>query len=159
MASRPSRSVPDVADGHRRLVALSLLALGVRYGVSAAAFFTDPGVAASLGLLADGLALVAVALVVPIFVWKARHRSRSTRRLYRDDQGFVAQTIVQAQTASWLATFLALVLIETLDRTLGDLSWVLLFDGVLAVMLLSFSLTFLFLGRSTSWDLAEEDDA
>jgi len=159
VASTTEHSIPDVADGHRRLVAFALLALGVRYGVSAIAFLTGPDAAPSLELLGDGLALLAVGLVVPIFIWKARHWSHGTRHLYENEQGFVAQTIVQAQTGSWTVTFLALVLIETLDQTLGELSWVFLFDGVLALMLLSFSLTFLYLERSSSWDPAEEDDA
>lgn len=56
-------SVPDVADRHRRLLAYALLALGARYGVSATADLVGPDLASSLGIAADGLALLAVALV------------------------------------------------------------------------------------------------
>lgn len=159
MASDHAPSIPDVADGHRRLIAFALLALGVRYAVSAAAFLTGPGVASALELLGDGLALLAVGLIVPVLVWKARHRSERDWHLYRDEEGFVAQAIVRAQTASWTLTFLALILTETLDQTLGDLSWVFLFDGVLAVMLLSFSLIFLYLERSSFAGMEDAADA
>lgn len=141
-------SIPDVADRHRRLIAFAVLALGARYGVSASAFLADAGLASSLGLLADGLAFLAVGLVVPVFVWKARNRSRDDWHLYEDDDGFVARTIARAHAGSWTLTFIVLILTESMDRTLGDLSWVFLFDVVLAVMLLSFSLIFLYLDRA-----------
>lgn len=159
MTSPNARSVPDVADGHRRLMAFALLALGTRYLVSASTFLVDPGLASSLELLADGLVLLAVGMIAPIFVWKARNMSRDDWHLYKDDNGFVAQTIARAQTGSWTLTFLVLVLIEPLDQTLGELSWVLLFDLVLAVMLLSFSIIFLYLDRVPAWDSAATDDA
>lgn len=159
MATKQKRSIPDVADSHRRLIAFAVLALGVRYAVAAFTFLVDPELASSLGFLADGLALLAVGLIVPVVIWKARNLSRESWHLYKDDNGFVAQTIVQAQTGSWTLTFLVLILTESLDQTLADLSWRFLFDLVLAVMLLSFSLLFLYLDRAPAWGLAEGDDA
>lgn len=159
MAPKQERSIPDVADGHRRMIALAVLALGARYAVSAVTFLTDPGLASSLDLVGDGLALLAVGLIVPVVLWKARNLSRESWHLYKDDNGFVAQTIAQAQTGSWTLTFLVLILTQTLDETLGDLSWVFLFDLVLAVMLLSFSVIFLYLDRAPAWGSAEGDDA
>lgn len=141
-------SIPDVADRHRRLIAFAVLALGARYGISASAFLVDAGLASALGLLADGLTLLAVGLIVPVFVWKGRNRSRDDWHLYEDDDGFVARTIARAHAGSWTLTFIVLILTESMDRTLGDLSWVFLFDVVLAVMLLSFSLIFLYLDRA-----------
>lgn len=153
-------SIPDLADRHRRLIAFAVLALGARYGISASAFLVDAGLASPLRFLADGLTLLAVGLIVPVIVWKARNRSRDDWHLYKDDDGFVAGTITRAQIGSWTLTFMVLILTESMDRTLGDLSWVFLFDVVLAVMLLSFSLIFLYLDRATAaWDSAGAGDA
>lgn len=161
MASEQERSIPDVADGHRRLIAFALLALGARYAVSAGTFVAGPGLASALELLADGLVLLTVGLIVPVVLWKARNMSTKSWHLYKDNNGFVAQTIAQAQTGSWTLTFLALIITASLDRKLADLSWVFLFDVVLAVMLLSFSIIFLYLHRGPGWGWgsAEVDDA
>lgn len=159
MAPEQERSVPDVADRHRRLIAFAVLALGVRYAVSTSTFLVDPGLASSLGLLEDAFVLLAVGLIVPVFVWKARNLSRENWHLYKDDNGFVAQTVAQAQTGSWALTFLVLILTESLDETLADLSWVFLFDLVLAVMLLSFSGIFLYLDLASARGSAGADDA
>jgi len=157
--SERERSIPDVADGHRRLIAFTVLALGAGYALSASAFLADPGLASSLDLLADGLALLAVGLIVPVVIWKARNRSRRDWHLYKDDTGFVGRTVAQAQTGSWTLTFLVLILTEALDETLAELSWVFLFDVVLAVMLLSFSLIFLYLDRGPVGGSAGADRA
>lgn len=159
MATEPERSIPDVADGHRRLVAFAVLALGARYALSAGSFHASPGLVPPLELLEDGLALLAVGLIVPIFAWKLRHRSSKDWHLYEDDDGFVARTIARAQSASWTLTFLALILTESLDRSLGELSWVFLFDLVLAVMLLTFAIVFLYLDRASDREAEEPDDA
>lgn len=159
VATKQRRSIPDVADAHRRLIAFAVLAIGAKYAVSASSFLIDPGLASSLELLKTALALLAVGLILPVFIWKARNLSRDGWYLYKDDQGFVARTIVQAQTGSWTLTFLVLVLAEALDRTLAGLSWVLLSDVVLAVMLLSFSIIFLYLDWTSGQGVAGGEDA
>lgn len=143
-----NRSVPDVADRHRRLLAWALLALGLRYAVSAAAHFVDPDLGSPLGLVSDAFALVAVALIVPIFVWKMRNSSGADWHLYRNEDGFVAQTIIRAQSASWVATFLVLVLLETVDALSEAVPTAVFFDTLLAVMILTFSGAYFYLDRS-----------
>lgn len=141
-------SVPDVADRHRRLLAYALLALGARYGVSATADLVGPGLASSLGILADGLALLAVGLVVVIFVWKARNLSGRDWHLYRNAEGFVARTIARSQSVSWIATLLFLILLEPWDGLSERLSTAFVLDASLAVMLLSFAGTYFYLDRA-----------
>lgn len=148
MSLSPKRSVSDVADGHRRLLAYALLALGARYVVSAAAHFVDPKFGSSLGFVADGFALVAVGFIVPIVVWKMRNASRADWHLYRNQDGFVAQTIARAHHASWVATFLVLVLLETVDTLSETLPPAILFDALLAMMTLTFSVVYFYLDRS-----------
>lgn len=140
-------SIPDVADRHRRLLAYALLALGARYGVSAAADLVGPGLASALGIVADGLALLAVGLVAVILFWKARKLSGRDWHLYRNADGFVARTIARAQSASWVATLLFLILLEPWDGLSQRLSTEFVFDASLAVMLLSFAGTYFYLDR------------
>lgn len=147
MSVSQSPSVPDVADRHRRLLAYALLALGARYAVGVVAHFVDPAFGSSLGFVADGLALVAVGLVLPIVVWKMRNVSSADWHLYRNEDGFVAQTIARAHTASWVATFLVLVLIETVDSLSEALPAALFFDALLAMMTLTFSGAYFYLDR------------
>lgn len=142
-----NRSIPDVADRHRRLLAYALLALGARYAVSACAHLVESRFDSTLGLVADGFALLAVGLIVPVFVWKARNLSREDWHLYKDADGFVAQTIARAQGVSWVVTFLVLVLLEPLNR-LSGMPTAFFFDALLAIMTFTFSGAFFVLDRA-----------
>lgn len=148
MTVSQDRSVPDVADRHRRLLAWALLALGVRYAVSVAAHFVGADLVSPLGYVADAFALVAVGLIVPIFVWKMRNASQADWHLYKNEDGFVARTIARAQSASWVATFLVLVGLETVDALSDALPTATFFDLLLAVMILTFSGAYFYLDRS-----------
>lgn len=148
-------SVPEVADQHRRLLAYALLALGGRYAVSVAAHFVDADLISPLGYVADAFALVAVALIVPIFVWKMRNASEAEWHLYKNKDGFVAQTITRAQTASWVATFLVLVLLETVDALSEAAPTAVFFDLMLAVMILTFSGAYFYLDRESRGEAGE----
>lgn len=155
MSVHQDRSVPDVADGHRRLLAYALLALGVRYAVSVATHFVGADLVAPLGYVADAFALVAVGLIVPIFVWKVRNASEVDWHLYKNEDGFVAQTIARAQSASWVATFLVLVALETVDALSDALPTATFFDLLLAVMILTFSGAYFYLDRESRGGAAE----
>lgn len=148
MSVSENRSVPDVADRHRRLLAYALLAMGARYAASAAAHFVDPELGSSIGFVADAFALVAVGLIVPIFVWKMRNASRADWHLYKNEDGFVAQSIARAQSASWVVTFLVLVLLETVDTLSKTLPTALFFDVLLVMMCFTFSAAYFYLDRS-----------
>lgn len=143
-----NRSVPDVADRHRRLLAYALLAVGARYAASAAANFVDPDLVSPLGYVADAFALVAVGLIVPVFVWKVRNASEANWHLYKNEDGFVAQTIARAQSASWVAAFLVLLLLETVDTLAETLPTAFFFDALLAMMSFTFSGAYFYLDRS-----------
>lgn len=152
-------SVPDVADQHRRLLAYALLALGIRYAVSVAAHFVDANLGSPLGYVADAFALVAVGLIVPIFVWKMRNASDADWHLYKNEDGFVAQTIARAQSASWVATFVVLVALETVDGLSETAPTAVYFDVLLAVMILTFSGAYFYLDRESRGGAAEMSDA
>ncbi len=143
-----NRSVADVADRHRRLLAYALLALGARYAAGAAAHFVHPNLGAPLGYVADALALVAVGLIVPIVVWKMRNASTEDSHLYKNEDGFLAQTIARAQSVSWITTFLVLVLLETVDALSEAAPAGVFFDSLLAVMIFTFSGAYFYLDRS-----------
>ncbi len=140
-------SIPDAADGHRRMLAWALLLLGGRYVTAAAMRVTDPAIAELLGWGEIVLALAAVGLIVPIFVWKVRNRSSPDWSLYRDPDGFVAEALVRAQGASWTALFLTLITFEVVAGRVEWLSPGMVLEAVLAAMLVSFSIAFLYLDR------------
>lgn len=148
MPMNRNRSIPEVADRHRRLVAYSLLALGVQFAARVVVHFVDPGLGGPLNVAADALALVAVGLVVPIMVWKARNASRAGWHLYQNEDGFVAQTLARAQGVSWVTTFLVLVLLNTVDALPQAVPASVFFDAVLALMILTFAGTYFYLDRS-----------
>jgi hypothetical protein len=143
-----NHSAPDVADRHRRLLAYAVLAVGARYATRVAAYFVGPELASPLGFVADGFALVAVGLIVPIFIWKMRNASRADWHLYKDENGFVARNIARAQSASWVATFLVLVLLEAVGTLSETLPTALFFDALLAMMSFTFSGAYFYLDRS-----------
>ncbi|MEX2528278.1 MAG: hypothetical protein WEA09_11625 [Gemmatimonadota bacterium] len=148
MSLSRKHSVPDIADRHRRLIAFALLALGARYAVSASVHLVDSRFESVLEMVADGFALVGVGLVVPVFIWKARNRSKEDWHLYGDPDGFVAQTITRAQSVSWVATFLVLVVLEPLNRLSEWMPTAFFFDMVLAMMILIFSGAYFVLDRA-----------
>lgn len=150
MTANQQLSIPDVADRHRRLVAFALLALGLQYALDATTYLVGSSLASRLALIGDGLALLVLALILPIVFWKVRNLSNEDWHLYRGADGFVARTIAQAHAGSWVVTFVVLALVRALDRTLSDVSWVLLFDIILAVMTVSFSTIYLYLDRTPS---------
>ncbi|HKK92401.1 MAG TPA: hypothetical protein VJ925_03165 [Longimicrobiales bacterium] len=140
-------SVPDVADRHRRMLAWALLFLGARYMTAVAIRRVDPSTAELLGWAEIGFILAAVGFIIPIFVWKARNRSSPDWSLYRDPDGFVAESLVRAQGASWTVLFLTLIVFEYFARRTEWLSPGLVLEAVLATMLVSFSVAFLYLDR------------
>lgn len=140
-------------------MAYALLILGVRYLAAAATRFAGPGLASILGWVETGSALGIIGFILPIVVWKARNLSRKDGHLYKGADGFVADTIARAQSASWVALFLTLVITEPLAHRIDGLSAGLLLEGVIAVMVISFAGAFLFLDREPTEDPTDLADA
>lgn len=149
MASRNHQTPADIGDRHRHLLAFALLAIGVGYGASAVSYLLAEPAAAYLDWVQVAGTLIAVALVLPIVLWKLRHRSADLRHLYFSPDGFVAEAVSRAQKASWEATFVVVILAAGLDETIARLGLPPAFflEGIVALMAGVFSLSFLFLNR------------
>lgn len=148
----------DVGDRHRHLLAFSLLAIGAIYAVSAATHLTGETAAVYLDWVQIGGAGVAVLLLVPIFGWKLRHRSADMRHLYFSPEGFVAETVRKAQQASWVTTFVLVILLASFDETIANLGLPPEFflEGIVGVMAGVFGAVFLVLNRVESRDGMDE---
>lgn len=102
-------SISDTRDRHASLIALGGLLLGLKFFADAGQALAPPELESALDLAALVLALAGVLLIVPVFIWKFRHLSRRERRAYFSREGFTADVVARAQTASWNVTLLALI--------------------------------------------------
>ncbi len=157
MTSRSHPSVADVGDRHRRLAALAFLAVGCLYAAAAAEHVLPPPAAQWANGLVITMAVLAVAALAPIFLWKARNLSRSTWSLYQGIDGMGAEVLARARTASWAATFLTLVALEIVAGGRDQLPGEFFLQVGLAVMLASFAAVFLVLDRDPGEAPLEED--
>lgn len=145
-------SPAEVKDRHAKFAALALLALGAKYAVDAAAHFVGPAAARSLDYAGIALALGAVLLVVPMVYYKWRRLDRAGRRAFLSDDGFTATTFKKAQLISWTASMLLLVLFEAASDDFTGVPTRFYLQAALAVMFVTFSLSFLILGRDPDGD-------
>lgn len=147
MSPEQEPSVADVGDRHRRFMALAVLAVGVMYGVQAVEHLVGPVAAERLDVAVMGLAVAIVGLLVPVFVWKARHLPAGEWHLYRGEGGYVAELLSRAHIASWGVTFVFLVALDLILERLPELPAGFFIQVVVAVMSTSFAITFLVLDR------------
>ena len=155
-------SIADVADRHRQLMAFAMLAMALLYLASAAIHVAGPEAEPYLDVVVVGMAILMLALSVPIVYWKARKLPSRERFVYFSSEGYVAEILGRAHKASWGATLLLLVLLATIadNSYLSELPGEFYMQFVLAVMLGVMSLVFLYLNRTTEEQgVAEGADA
>ena len=159
MSQAQKSGIADVGDRHRRRAAISMLLMGLALGALAARQWFERGTDERLllGLGALTLIVAAFGFFVPIIVWKVRHLwggdSRSCR-LYRGEDGFVAEALSRAHIASWMTTVVFLGLFGGWDDLLTIAPPRFLINLTMAVLLGSFGVAFLILDR----DAAESND-
>ncbi len=109
-------------------------------------------VQSSAGLYVDAfqitMAVTTIGLFVPILIWKARHRSAGERLVYFSEDGYGAQALIFAQKKSWVLTCAFLVVVESITHRLTDVPSEVLLQLVIAVMLGTMSVLFLYKTRS-----------
>lgn len=145
-------SPAEVKDRHAKLAAFGLLSLGAKYAVDAVAHFVDPAVARSLDYVGVALALGAVLMVIPMVYYKWRRLDPAGRRAFLSDDGFTANTFKKAQLFSWSASMVVLVLFEVASDDLTGVPGRFYLQAALAVMLITFSVSFLILDRDPGGD-------
>jgi hypothetical protein len=140
-------TIADTKDRHAGLVALGVLALGLKYGADAWMHFAGQEWTRILDVVGIALGLSAVILIVPILVWKIRHLTPEQRRVYFSDQSFTAAVLRKAHVASWASTVLVLLILEVVSRDLPRLPPAFFLQSTLAVMFASLAVSFLILDR------------
>jgi len=141
-------SIADSKDRHAGLAAWGLLALGLKYAADAGMHFVGQEWARILDFGGIGLTVAAVIMIVPIFLWKFRHRAPEQSRIYFDEQSYTADSIKRAHVASWATTLVALVILEVVSKDLPDLPSAFFLQVVLAAMFASLSVTYLVRARA-----------
>lgn len=94
-----------------------------------------------------GGALLALAAVAPIILWKVRNRDGDLRRLYSSEEGYVAQALIRAKSASWVTTFVLLSGFTVAAKGFEDVPAQFWIQLTVAVMLAVFAGVFLVLDR------------
>ncbi len=148
MKDKNTPTTAEIADRHRRLMALAMLAIGMMYLSKALIFLFSETPALYLDYFQGIMAGLTLALLSPILIWKVRHRSASERFVYFSKDGFAAQALMFAQKRSWAITFVLLAFLEPLGELFTKYPLEFVLQIVLAIMLCSMSLLFLYKTRS-----------
>ena len=140
-------SVADAKDRHARIAALGLLAFAFKYLADSLVHFVDPDLSQWLGWTADGLNVVAVLLIVPIYFWKLRKLDREQRRAYFSDESFTADRMRRAFGVSISATFIVAIFLEVASKRIPEVPSAFFLQVVLFTLLGSLAVSFLVLTR------------
>ena len=147
MTDKPSPSTAEIADRHRRYLALAMLAVGTLYLSKAILHLISTGFEFYVDYFQVFLAGITLALIAPIMIWKFRHRSSSERIVYFSKDGFAAQALIFAQKRSWAITFVMLTLMEPMSSIFSAYPVEFSIQLVLGVMLCSMSILYLYKTR------------
>lgn len=145
---------PEVADRHRRYIALVMIAISLLSIANAAQSLVAPDLVRFTEHVQSVWTAAVILGMLPIMVWKVRNRDADLRRLYRSEDGFVAQTLNQAKTSSWAVTFVFLVFLTPFAHRLGDVPGEVFLHLAIAMMTGVFGVVFLVLNRDP-----EDDDS
>ena len=153
----PATSSPaELADRSLQLVAWAMFAVALVFCLSVAEFFARESTAAIIDLAAKGLGIVILGLMALLYFWKFRPMSRGRRRQYLAEDGFLQIAFQKAMAKSWMLSFLVLVVLQALDNLVLDrlpaMPLEIVIQGILAIMLLLFSVAFFFFMRASGSD-------
>ena len=151
----PATSSPaDLADRTLQLVAWAMFALALVFCLSVAEFFASEPTAAIIDIAVKALGIVILGLMALLYFWKFRPMSRHQRSQYLAEDGFVQIAFRKAMAKSWMLSFLILVILQALDNLILErlpaMPLEIVIQGILAIMLLLFSVAFLFFTRASS---------
>lgn len=156
MKARTSSSPAELADRTIQLVAYAMFAVALVFCLSVAEFFAGESTAAVIDIAVKILAVAIVASMALLFFWKIRPMSASQRRDYLSEDGFLQVGFQKAMARSWMLSFVALAILQVLDNLvlerLPQMPVDIVIKGVLALMLLLFSIAFLLFTRSSNGD-------
>lgn len=150
--------VADVADRHKQYMAFGLLAAGIIYLVRAFEQIAPAGMVQAFEILQVTLAILTILCIAPMFIWKIRHRTAGEKIVYFSKDGYAAQALETAQRVSWVITFLVLAFLESMDQLRGEFPEDFFLQIVLAILLCTMSIVFLYkIWSEDSGDLEERE--
>lgn len=151
-------SPADAADKHITLIALTTFLFSLLYLSSAGQFLVSESVASTMEIGEKVLALAAIAVVLPILLWKFRNLSATEKQAYKNPEGFVTEVFKKACTVSWAWTFVFLVALKMISRrAFADFPPEFYIQLILGVMLGIFSLAFFLKSRVLGDDGSSDD--
>ncbi len=156
MNARTTPSPAEVADRTVQLVAYSMFAMALVFGLAVAHHFANESIAAAIDVAVKILAVAILGLMALLYFWKFRPMTPSQRRQHLAEDGFLQIAFQKAMARSWMLSFLVLVILQALDNLLlerlPEMPLEIVIKAVLALMLLLFSLAFLLFTQSGGSD-------
>ena len=156
MKAQTTSAPAELADRTLHLLTWSMFALALIFSLSVAEFFAGESTAAIIDLAVKGLGITILGLMALLYFWKFRPMSRDQRRQYLAEDGFLQIAFQKAMAKSWMLSFLVLVLLQALDNLVLDrlpaMPLEIVIQGILAIMLLLFSVAFFFFMRASGSD-------
>ncbi len=151
--------MPDIADRHRRHVALAMLAVALMSAANAAETIVPLELIRAAKWVQVAAALAMGAAIVPMLWWKLRNRSATLRHLYLNEDGFAAKSLEQAKSISWVVTFVFLSGLPVATRRFDSIPADFFLYLATALMLGVFAGVFLFLTRDSADVPSDSADA
>jgi len=149
-------SPAEIADRTVQLVAGSMFAVALIFCLSVAEFFASDAATAIIDIVVKFLGVAILGLMALLYFWKLRPMSQDQRRQHLAEDGFLQIAFRQAMAKSWMLTFLILVILQALNNLvlerLPAMPLETIIQGVLAIMLLLFSVAFFIFTRSGGSD-------
>lgn len=158
MTKKTTASIADIADRHRQYMAFGMFAVGLIYLIKAVELIAPAEMELPLEVILVTLAILTIALIAPMFVWKFRLRTAGERIVYFSKDGYAAQALEAAKQVSWVTTFLILALVESMDRLRAVVPEQFFIKIILAIMLCTMSCVFLYKTRSEGSSEFEDGD-
>lgn len=156
MNAQTTPSPAELADRSLQLIAWAMFAVALVFCLSVAEFFASEPIAAIIDIAGKALGIVVLGLMALLYFWKFRPMSRDQRGQYLAEDGFVHIAFQKAMARSWMLSFLTLVILQALDNLilarLPAMPLEVVIQGILAVMLLVFSVAFFAFTHSGSID-------
>jgi hypothetical protein len=142
----------EAADRRWQLLALAMLLIACKSGISAALVLADASVRTYLDWAEGGAAIAALVIVLWLLFFKFMKVPAHLRRRFLDIEGFVATTIQKSFKASWLVTFVTLTVLAPASRRFTTIPGEFFLQAVMALMLGVFSVAFFVMNASGGED-------
>ncbi|MBL37291.1 MAG: hypothetical protein CMP07_02660 [Xanthomonadales bacterium] len=156
MNAQTTPSPAELADRTVQLLACSMFAVALVFCLSVAEFFASESTAAIIDIAVKFLGVVILGLMALLYFWKFRPMSSDQRRRHLAEDGFLQIAFRNAMAKSWMLSFVVLVVLQALDNLILDrlpyMPLEIVIQGVLAIMLLLFSIAFVSFTRTSSSD-------